>query len=87
MSVDFFNSFLELKFFNIFFTLFCFAILINGSNFLDGLNGLLSGYYLIVLGSLLYLNFSNEEIGLSQYELINLFFISFNVFFTKHFLE
>ncbi len=81
ISIDFFDSFLEIKFINIFFTLFCFAILINGSNFLDGLNGLLSGYYLIVLGSLLYINFSHDEISLSQYELINLFFMTILIFF------
>ena len=31
-----------------FFTIFCLMILINGSNFIDGLNGLLLGYFLIV---------------------------------------
>ena len=32
-----------------FFTIFCLMILINGSNFIDGLNGLLLGYFLIVI--------------------------------------
>ena len=43
ISINFFDNFLSIKFINIFFTLFCFAILMNGSNFLDGLNGLLVG--------------------------------------------
>ena len=31
-----------------FFTVFCILIAINGSNFIDGLNGLVLGYYLII---------------------------------------
>ena len=53
----------------------------NGSTFLDGLNGLLSGYYLIVLGSLIYLNLYSAEISLSHYNLLNLIFITVMIFF------
>ena len=53
---DFINMLLSNKFFNILFTVFCLAILLNGSNFLDGLNGLLTGYYLMIIVSLLILN-------------------------------
>ena len=81
ISINFFDSYLKIKFVNIFFTLFCFAILMNGSNFLDGLNGLLSGYYLIVLGSLIYLNLYSAEISLSHYNLLNLIFITVMIFF------
>ena len=35
-------------FFSYFFSTFCLLILINGSNFIDGLNGLLVGYYLLI---------------------------------------
>ena len=44
---------LEYKFSSIFFSVFCFLILINGSNFFDGLNTLVIGYYILVLSSLL----------------------------------
>ena len=54
---------------------------LNGSNFLDGLNGLLSGYYLIVLGSLIFLNFYYEEINLANYDFIILIFIALLMFF------
>ena len=57
----------------------------NGSNFLDGLNGLLSGYYLLVLGSLVYLNFSSDEINMSHYELINLIFMILIIFYNQYF--
>ena len=41
------------------FTSFCLMVLINGSNFIDGLNGLFLGYYLIILIILYNLNLFN----------------------------
>ena len=49
----FFDNLLELFYFNILFTCFCLLILINGSNFIDGLNGLLLIYMTTVLYVLL----------------------------------
>ena len=54
-SLNFIDHLLKNNFFNIALTVFCFATLLNGSNFLDGLNGLLSGYYILVLLSLIYI--------------------------------
>jgi len=51
--IFFFDNLLELYYFNILFTCFCLLILINGSNFIDGLNGLLLIYMTIVLYVLL----------------------------------
>ena len=65
VRIDLLNLFLSNIYFNIFFTVFCLAILLNGSNFLDGLNGLVSGYYLIILLSVIYLidhNFNIIEV-------------------------
>ena len=42
---------------NIFFTIFCILILINGANLIDGLNGLVLGYFFIVFYFLFKLNF------------------------------
>ena len=42
-------------YFKIFFSIFCFVVLINGSNFIDGVNTLFSGYYLIVSLVILYI--------------------------------
>ena len=42
-----------------FFSTFCLLILINGSNFIDGLNGLLVGYYLLISFVFYQLNFIN----------------------------
>ncbi len=51
--IPFFDNLLELFYFNILFTCFCLLILINGSNFIDGLNGLLLIYITTVLFVLL----------------------------------
>ena len=40
-----------------FFSAFCILILINGTNFIDGLNGLVLGYYLIILGIIFKIGF------------------------------
>ena len=47
--IELFDTVLNNKFFAIFFSTFCLLILINGSNFIDGLNGLLISYTTIIL--------------------------------------
>ena len=64
------------------FTVFCLAILINGSNFVDGINTLLINYYIIVLGLIL---FFLRDANIDQYFIINLFslliiILLFNIF-------
>ena len=51
LRILFLDQFLDNQYFNYFLTIFCIAILINGSNFIDGLNGLLSGYCILILFS------------------------------------
>ena len=72
----------ENDFINYSFTVFCLAILINGSNFVDGINTLLINYYIIVLGLIL---FFLKDVNIDQYFIINLFslliiILLFNVF-------
>ena len=47
------DKYLDIGIVNYFFVCFCIVILINGSNFIDGLNGLSLGYYLIILFAIL----------------------------------
>tara|TARA_B100000242_G_C42974118_1_gene452102 strand:+ start:14 stop:1024 length:1011 start_codon:yes stop_codon:yes gene_type:complete len=54
--IIYFDMLLEISAFNIFFTTFCLLILINGSNFIDGLNALLLIYMTTVIYILLDLN-------------------------------
>ena len=56
----FFDYLLKNSIFNIFFTSFCLLILINGSNFMDGLNGLLLSYMTFIIFILLKLGLLNE---------------------------
>jgi len=86
--VIFINSLLVNLYFSIFFSCFCLIILMNGSNFIDGLNGLVLGYYLIVL-IILYnlglLKYLDIDINLMHY-LVYLIFVLlifnfFNLFY------
>ncbi len=48
VRIDLLDQILENYLFSLFFTLFCLMILINGTNFIDGLNGLVLTYYLMI---------------------------------------
>tara|TARA_B100000787_G_C16181645_1_gene292198 strand:+ start:585 stop:1601 length:1017 start_codon:yes stop_codon:yes gene_type:complete len=50
--------FLKYKTINIIFTIFCITVLINGSNFIDGVNLSSTGYYLGLFITLYYLSFN-----------------------------
>ena len=58
LRINFFDQLLNIKIISIIFTVFCLLILLNGSNFLDGLNTLVIGYYILVLGIIIF--FSNQ---------------------------
>jgi len=48
IRLDIIDQLLQNIIFKIFFTSFCLLVLINGSNFIDGLNTILIGYYIIL---------------------------------------
>ena len=50
------DIFLNNIYFQYFFSIFCFLILINGSNFIDGLNGLMLGYFISIISIIFYLD-------------------------------
>ena len=49
IRIPFFDELLTYTFFKYFFVIFCLLVLINGSNFMDGVNTLLIGYFLSVI--------------------------------------
>ena len=49
VRIELFDLMLNNNLFSLFFTLFCLMILINGTNFIDGLNGLVLSYYLTIV--------------------------------------
>ena len=69
-------------FFKIFFTLFCLLVFINGSNFIDGVNTLASGYFIIIISTLIYISVFKLNIEIdSDIKIINVFdSFCFNLF-------
>ena len=87
--VNLLDNILIYPYINYFFVCFCVLIVINGSNFLDGLNTLNIGYYLIISSLVTYLYLTNQ-IVLNENFFQNLIYILgllyiFN-FFNKIFL-
>ena len=66
--ITFLDYFLKNYYLSIFFIAFCFLVLMNGTNFIDGLNGLVILYFLIII---LILNLSGINFELNK----NNFFI------------
>jgi len=65
--IEMFDVILNNKLFAYFFSSFCLLILINGSNFIDGLNGLLISYSLIVIYTLGNLGLISDQIIFDQF--------------------
>lgn len=87
--IVFIDYFISNNFFSIFFTLFCLLVLINGSNFVDGVNTLLCGYFILI--NLVIIYFINERVvfynSLNFYYLLLVLFIIFLFnFFSKLYL-
>ncbi len=56
IRINFFDNLLNIFFVKILFTLFCILVLINGTNFIDGVNTVVLGYFILVFSNLLYLS-------------------------------
>ena len=78
----FLNNLLEIDIFSLFFICLCFLFVINGSNLIDGFNGLLGMHALIIFIILFIINLITENDGLMYilfYSiLLTLIFIKFN---------
>ena len=65
------DNLIEYVYFKYFFTLFCFLVLINGANFIDGVNTLLLGYFLsLLIISLLVIKKLDLSIDIQNVELL-----------------
>ena len=80
IRIEFLDYLIQHKVINLFFTTFCILIVINGSNFMDGVNTLVAGYFMLILLSLLFIFFNNSTI-LLNYNLIIITIISLLVVF------
>tara|TARA_B100000963_G_scaffold211993_1_gene184716 strand:- start:672 stop:1682 length:1011 start_codon:yes stop_codon:yes gene_type:complete len=88
IRIPLFDYLLTYTFFNYFFVIFCLLVLINGSNFIDGVNTLLIGYYisvtLIIIITINNYNFDFEIQNLNYIFSVLLVLFVFN-FFEKFF--
>ena len=60
IRIDMFDNYLDNLYVKLSFTVFCYLVLINGSNFIDGMNSLLLGYFSLVLAILTILAYKNN---------------------------
>ena len=90
IRIDFVDkNLLSIKFVSIIFTAFCVLVLINGTNFIDGLNTLAAAYYFLIFLILIFLSTKNNlyvDINMiKNFMFILLTFLLFN-FFGKSYL-
>ena len=60
VRINFFDNLLNIFIIKLIFSVFCILILINGTNFMDGVNTLAVGYFILVLSNILYLSEIND---------------------------
>ena len=89
-GLEFLNNFLEIDIFALFFICLCFLFVVNGSNLIDGFNGLLGIHSLIILLNLFFVNYYNNNLDLAYLMLcsilILLVFLRYNFPKAKIFL-
>jgi UDP-N-acetylmuramyl pentapeptide phosphotransferase/UDP-N-acetylglucosamine-1-phosphate transferase len=90
IKIDFVDkNFLSIKFLSLIFTAFCILVLINGTNFIDGLNTLAAGYFFSIFFMVIFISTKNNlyiDINMiKNFIFILLAFLLFN-FFGKSYL-
>ena len=88
IRVDFLDTFLKNETINILFVVFCLVVLVNGTNFIDGLNGLVSGYYILLLLSLIFVINNHGQIFEKDFNIqfLHILFFSLIFFFVLNIL-
>ena len=72
--IDFLDMILRNNYINYFFVTFCILIIVNGSNFIDGMNTLCIGYYLLITSIVYYLKLS-DLISIENISILYLFIV------------
>tara|TARA_A100001011_G_C14299119_1_gene839921 strand:+ start:693 stop:1721 length:1029 start_codon:yes stop_codon:yes gene_type:complete len=86
VRIEFLDNLFENYLIKLFFTSFCILILINGSNFIDGVNTLTIGYYLLVL-IFISLVLNDFQIQQSTSNLLNILMFTLVLLFVLNFFE
>ena len=86
VRIFFLDFLLDYQFFSYFFVIFCLLIIVNGTNFIDGLNGLVLGYFVSILIVIYNLQLF-KNLNVTQFEILYfielLFFLLLFNFFNK----
>ena len=77
--IFFLDYILQNNYINYFFVAFCVLIIINGSNFIDGMNTLCIGYYLLISSIIFYLQL-NEIIAIKDISIFYIFILLLTIF-------
>ena len=77
--IFFLDYILQNNYINYFFVAFCVLIIINGSNFIDGMNTLCIGYYLLISSIIFYLQL-NEIIATKDISIFYIFILLLTIF-------
>lgn len=77
--IIFLDNILQNNYINYLFVTFCVLIIINGSNFIDGMNTLCVGYYLLISGIVFYLQL-NEVLFIKDISMIYVFILLLFIF-------
>ena len=80
-KIIFLDALIKYKVFAIFFTCFCILVLMNGSNFMDGVNTLVCGYYILVILVIFYIILNNTTLTFSSYNIFYNLLLSLLVIF------
>ncbi len=88
-SVDLtlFDQILENKFFNLLFIIFCLITVLNGHNFMDGLNGFVIGNFILILSSILFVNLQLSTYSFDQIIIVQNLLVICSVFFLFNVFE
>ncbi len=81
---DLLNELISYYYIKIFFITFCFLVLINGSNFIDGLDGLNLGYFLSITIVVLFLNYLSK-ISIDQNQIFIILYVVLFLFILNMF--
>jgi len=83
IRIELLDTYLNNEIVNTFFVIFCLVVLVNGTNFIDGLNGLVSGYYILLFLSLIIVMNSQGQIFEKDFntQFLNILFFSLIFFF------
>ena len=85
-TIPFLDFLISNNYIKIFFTIFCILIVINGSNFIDGFNGVASGYFLLSFIFIYTLSIKETNITFNDLIFLKMLILAFLIFYVFNLL-